>query len=124
MPCGSHQTKLDRFALPREMTASDQGPDTLGQAPSPALAGESPMLEDIMVTIQEVCFSLETRIDLAIVEVSLLCQDLHSIGVRVKAMEVSTAFLKADATTFKAEINALHTTTKALEARSEDHGGH
>ncbi|KAJ1188759.1 hypothetical protein NDU88_005516 [Pleurodeles waltl] len=119
----AHQTKLDKFASVREAPMPSGGLNAQVPVGSTSPEKESLSLHDLMMAIKRLLTSLEARIDSATTEVRLVRVDLRNTGARIKGTEKSTASLKVNTVTLKAEVNVLRVTTRTLEARLEDHKG-
>ncbi|KAJ1159711.1 hypothetical protein NDU88_000216 [Pleurodeles waltl] len=122
--CTVHQSKLDKYALLKEVPevgASLESTTTTPDCPLPEVG--SLTLQDIIVAIQGVRTSLETRIDLVSTEVSLLRTDLRNMATQVKDVEESAAALQGDTKTLQTQVEKLQALATILQARLEDYEG-
>ena len=119
----SHQTKLDKYARPKE-TGTEESYGAQQESPGQTnVPIETPTLQDIMTAIKDVKHVLENKIDSTAIEVTLIRTNLHKITDRVKATEESVLTLTSTTDRLGKHVKQLQTKMDQMAAQLDDHEG-
>ncbi|KAJ1182632.1 hypothetical protein NDU88_007816 [Pleurodeles waltl] len=109
---GAYQTRPDKFALSRNLVGKAGMKGALGPVKQHLFESETLTLKDIMMVMQGIRESLETKTDTVFTEVTLVRAEVGNSSARMKETE--------DSLSLKKQVKEMHATTCVLGAKLKD----